>query len=137
MAGRLSRDVVVSREQNPLITTPFKDYEALKEFDVTLHGSKREDFIQELSGKGGANVTSSTRRLLRHLLEDSLACQFSWLGKKGKHAFNDLRLCSCLISAIKRGHDANDYVVGAAIHEWLRHAPARHCSATGKNNAVG
>ncbi|KAK8788144.1 hypothetical protein V5799_022078 [Amblyomma americanum] len=72
------------------------------------------------------------RRLLRHLLEDGLACQFSWLGKKGKRAFNDLRLRSCLISAVKRGHDANDYVVEAAVHEWLRQTPARHHSTTGK-----
>lgn len=49
MASRHSRDLI-SREQKPLIAAPFKEYEALKQFDVTLHGSKREDFVSICTG---------------------------------------------------------------------------------------
>ncbi|XP_037558107.1 uncharacterized protein LOC119435267 [Dermacentor silvarum] len=137
LVSRFARGNMQSQAaKEPLISEPFDDYESLKRFDETLTGSRREDFIQELANKGGANPTTCTKRILRHVMTDFLGCQFSWQGRKGKHSFSQMKLSSCITCAVQSGHETSEFAVETAIREWLRHAPARHRTAIAKDCAT-
>ncbi|XP_077550914.1 uncharacterized protein LOC144164277 isoform X2 [Haemaphysalis longicornis] len=135
LTERMSRRHQPSKEP-AMPRSPFRDYESLKRFDTTLTGPKKEALIEELSSQGGSTAAVCARRLLKLLLADSLAMEFSWFGKKGKHSFSQLRLAPCIVSAVKSSHGATDFEVEAAIREWLRHAPARHRLASVKTQAA-
>ncbi|XP_075740094.1 uncharacterized protein LOC119162323 [Rhipicephalus microplus] len=113
----------------PLVSSPFSEYESLKLFDDKLTGQMKDTLVEELANKGGSNAAACTKRILSYLLCDNLAAQFSWFGKKGKHQFSQLRLASCIISAVQKVHPADEFTIEAAVREWLRHAPARHRNA--------
>ncbi|KAH7940110.1 hypothetical protein HPB52_021859 [Rhipicephalus sanguineus] len=127
------RNMEAQANSEPLVAMPFDDYGTLKQFDCTLTGTRKEVFIRELAVKGGANPAACTKRMLRYVMTDHLACQFSWQGRKGKLSFCQMQLPSCITCAVQTAHEASDFTVEMAIREWLRHAPARQRNAIAKD----
>ncbi|XP_037523874.1 uncharacterized protein LOC119401263 isoform X2 [Rhipicephalus sanguineus] len=130
------RNMEAQANSEPLVAMPFDDYGTLKQFDCTLTGTRKEVFIRELAVKGGANPAACTKRMLRYVMTDHLACQFSWQGRKGKLSFCQMQLPSCITCAVQTAHEASDFTVEMAIREWLRHAPARQRNAIAKDSAA-
>lgn len=110
-----------------MVATPFNQLEAFQEFDATIHGEKAQLLIKELHGIGGDDAYCMTRRLLEHVLSDTVASKYSWCGQKGKKKFVQLNLKAALFAAIKKNKkiDATDNEIEKAVKSWLRHAPAR------------
>ncbi|XP_049270520.1 uncharacterized protein LOC119389874 [Rhipicephalus sanguineus] len=95
LIGRLRSNA--AKGNAPLVSSPFSEYESLKQFDNKLTGQMKDVLVEELANKGGINAAACTKRILCYLLCDNLAAEFSWLGKKGKRRFSELRLASCII----------------------------------------
>ncbi|CAN7974708.1 unnamed protein product, partial [Ixodes persulcatus] len=82
--------------------------------------------VQQLADAGGSGVASCTRRVMRSLFTDQLACKFSWQGRKGKFSFCKLHLAKFVVSAVRSCNQCQDFTVESVMKDWLRHAPARH-----------
>ncbi|KAL1441853.1 hypothetical protein MTO96_008244 [Rhipicephalus appendiculatus] len=79
LIGRLRSNAA---KGNPaLVSSPFSEYESLKQFDDKLTGQMKDIFVEELANKGGINAAACTKRILCYLLCDNLAAEFSgkWL----------------------------------------------------------
>uniref|UniRef100_A0A1E1XPZ7 DUF4806 domain-containing protein n=1 Tax=Amblyomma sculptum TaxID=1581419 RepID=A0A1E1XPZ7_AMBSC len=116
----------------PTIKQPFEDAQQLVHFDSGLSQSTKAILIHDFTAIGGTTPESCTRRILRSVMVDKVASLFSFHGKKGKLAFSDLQICSCIVAAVKAVHSCNDHQVETAIKDWLRHAPARHRGSSEK-----
>uniref|UniRef100_A0A1Y1KAW5 DUF4806 domain-containing protein n=1 Tax=Photinus pyralis TaxID=7054 RepID=A0A1Y1KAW5_PHOPY len=77
---------------------------------------------------GGSDVNSITTRILRQILSNSLAQQFSWAGFKGKSSFKDLRMAKLLIKTVRTmKNDVTDDLIVEAGSKWLAQAKVRAC----------
>lgn len=80
-----------------LVSSPFKTYQNLKSVDSLLTGEVADAFVRELQRLQGSNLGATTRRIMAHLLTDELGSQFSWLGRKGKENFSELKLSGLIL----------------------------------------
>lgn len=80
-----------------------------------------------LSGFGGKDIINSTNRILKTILTDALAKEFSFYGmRQQKRKFAELHLKSAIIRAIKRNNENTlDSNVEDIIKVWLKHASQR------------
>lgn len=62
------------------------------------------------SGLGGENLNSTVYRILRESLSDSFAVNFNFFGRNNKKAFNELKLCKCIIGLLF------DFHIPSALH---------------------
>ncbi|KAL1435436.1 hypothetical protein MTO96_000113 [Rhipicephalus appendiculatus] len=89
---------LTEQESSPVLSHPLETEEDLAIFEETLSHSTKNQLVSQLGQYGGNNVPSTVRRILGHLIHDSLAAKFSWLGKKGKAPFSQLKLADVIIS---------------------------------------
>ncbi|XP_070390972.1 uncharacterized protein [Dermacentor albipictus] len=90
--------------------------------------------VNKLVQLGGRNPNAAVKHMLIYLfVEDKLAAEYSWHGKKGKRKFSDLRLCQHLFSmchllctAVRRHFPQSTRDdVESTTKSWLHHAPER------------
>ncbi|XP_076243436.1 uncharacterized protein LOC143184823 isoform X2 [Calliopsis andreniformis] len=77
---------------------PLNSEEDIEIFEKIL--SNQEDFedgVNELSKVGGSNTYQFVKRVLMSLMTNDLALKYSWLGRKGKKEFYNLRTASLVI----------------------------------------
>lgn len=98
---------------------------------ITLENDLTQDNINVLtvylSSFGGEGVTGRTNRILKEILADTLACGYSFYGKRsGKKAFALLKLRTAIVQAVKRScENATNTAIENAIKVWLKQAPQR------------
>ncbi|XP_065306239.1 uncharacterized protein [Dermacentor albipictus] len=83
----------------PLIDKPFDSLERLLAFSEQLDKEKVAVLVRELVQLGGKNANAATKRMLAPLLPDKLASKFSWVGRKNKLNFSNLKASSAIIAA--------------------------------------
>ncbi|KMQ82446.1 hypothetical protein RF55_22962, partial [Lasius niger] len=75
---------------------------------------------------GGNNPHVMIRNMLKKLLTNSLAQQFSWAGKKAKCSFKDLKLANVIIQAVRTVHNQiTDTEISNSIAKWLTQGTLR------------
>ncbi|XP_064487635.1 uncharacterized protein LOC135399824 [Ornithodoros turicata] len=124
-------------EEGSVFKDQFDDIAALQRFDVSLTEATKGSLVRYLSSIGGVSPESCTRRILRTLMSDRVAAEFSWQGKKGKHSFCNLNVSRRIIAAVKSTRKCSDYTIESAIKDWLRHAPARTRDTSQSSSAKG
>ncbi|XP_060789467.1 uncharacterized protein LOC132894127 isoform X2 [Neoarius graeffei] len=114
MIGRLEQEVRAQRREmgrqdtpqtSPLTKLPLSTMEEFlaAEALVKEDAKQKQLMVSTLALCGGTDVGVTVRRMLRSLLDNSLASQFNWAGKGEKTAFKDTkmhdvlfgRLCMC------------------------------------------
>ncbi|XP_070379305.1 uncharacterized protein [Dermacentor albipictus] len=113
----------------PLIDKPFDSLDRLLAFSEQLDKEKVAVLVRELMQLGGKNANAATKRMLAHLLSDELASKFSWVGRKNKLNFSNLKASSAIIAAATQFPQGTTTIVEDAIKSWLRHAPERASGA--------
>ncbi|XP_075534571.1 uncharacterized protein LOC142568576 [Dermacentor variabilis] len=114
---------------SPLIDKPFDSLDRLLAFSEQLDKEKVAVLVRELMQLGGKNANAATKRMLAHLLSDELASKFSWVGRKNKLNFSNLKASSAIIAAATQFPQGTTTIVEDAIKSWLRHAPERASGA--------
>ncbi|XP_031353719.1 uncharacterized protein LOC116178377 [Photinus pyralis] len=99
------------------------------ERQLTENPDLKKFMVSYCSSFGGHKVDEVTKIILKKLLSNKLAGNYSWLGAKKKMSFSGLQIAEVILSAVKR----NKSLVGAtekdvidSIKNWLRHAAARY-----------
>ncbi|XP_016658364.1 uncharacterized protein LOC100571960 [Acyrthosiphon pisum] len=76
----------------------------------------------------GKTITKITNSLLRTVISDDLAKEYSWKGQKNKNAFKDLTISKIIIDAVfKKFSNIQDckQEIKRSIMTWLAQAPTR------------
>ncbi|XP_064463675.1 uncharacterized protein LOC135374669 [Ornithodoros turicata] len=136
LSMKCTKDSVIL-EEGSVFKDQFDDIAALQRFDASLTEATKGSLVRYLSSIGGVSPESCTRRILRTLMSDRVAAEFSWQGKKGKHSFCNLNVSRCIIAAVKSTRKCSDYTIESAIKDWLRHAPARTRDTSQSSSAKG
>ncbi|XP_077536346.1 uncharacterized protein LOC144148703 isoform X3 [Haemaphysalis longicornis] len=136
IVAKLSCGALEARED--LLEGPISDIEEFEKFNQDLSQSinMKAKVMQELSGVGGSNTSTATRRILEALLTQEVAVQYSWLGQKGKKKFASLPVCQLIYKAVKRMISSeNNKSIEDIIKTWLRHAGEKlHKRRTNSNS---
>lgn len=83
-----------------------------------------------LLGVGGIGIREITRRMLRGLMTNSLATNYSFLGKSRKASFSSLALQTVLKCAVfKLANYKNEKEYQLAVMNWLKNAPMRRSNS--------
>ncbi|XP_060775125.1 uncharacterized protein LOC132884981 [Neoarius graeffei] len=121
MIGRLEQEVRAQRREmgrqdtpqtSPLTKLPLSTMEEFlaAEALVKENAKQKQLMVSTLALCGGTDVGVTVRRMLRSLLDNSLASQFNWAGKGEKTAFKDTKMHDVLfevaeICARERGRN--------------------------------
>ncbi|KAL1466562.1 hypothetical protein MTO96_026578 [Rhipicephalus appendiculatus] len=115
-----------------LISEPFSEMKQLLDFDEALN-NKKEILVHEFSRLGGTDARWATKRIMAYCMDDSVASQLSWVGRKGKRSFCEMKIAKAVADAVCLLPDATTATVEANIKSWLRHAPERWAAKVAKN----
>jgi len=75
---------------------------------------------------GGYNSHVMIRNILKKMLTNPLAQQFSWAGRKNKHSFKDLKLANIITQAVRAVHrQITDAEIANSISKWLSQGTLR------------
>ncbi|KAL1469884.1 hypothetical protein MTO96_040801 [Rhipicephalus appendiculatus] len=116
-----------------LISEPFSEMKQLLDFDEGLNNKKKEILVHEFSRLGGTDARWATKRIMAYCMDDSVASQLSWVGRKGKRSFCEMKIAKAVADAVCLLPDATTATVEANIKSWLRHAPERWAAKVAKN----
>ncbi|XP_063220044.1 uncharacterized protein LOC134529655 [Bacillus rossius redtenbacheri] len=108
---------------------PLKTFEEVDHCESLLKDATFCDkLILSLKVIGGNHLQGSVTNLLKRMLTNQLATEYSWLGAKGKKNFRKLEL-SHVVMRVVRFHypSATETEVSIIISNWLKHAKKR-CS---------
>ncbi|XP_039293077.1 uncharacterized protein LOC120353431 [Nilaparvata lugens] len=110
---------------------PMKTEESLLKIEEELRDNhSKNNMVNYLSKIGENSINDMTKRIMRRLIGDELAKDYSWFGAKGKKQFSILQSARVLEKAVKMGfQEATEKTIEEATKNWLRHAPERQ---TGK-----
>lgn len=93
----------------------------------------RSQLISYLATLGGKNVASKTNNILKFILDDSVACGYSFFGmRNNKQPFSECELSKIIIDIVVQTGKCTQKEVEDVVKAWLKHAPARmkrHSSA--------
>ncbi|RLU23883.1 hypothetical protein DMN91_004091 [Ooceraea biroi] len=79
-----------------------------------------------LATLGGRDITSKTNRILKYLLTDKVASNYSFYGKRmNKSPFSSLKCCSVVLQSVKSTSSHTEKEIEDVIKVWLKHAPQR------------
>ncbi|CAG9763988.1 unnamed protein product [Ceutorhynchus assimilis] len=115
---------------------PIETKETFVQFNKFFSVSENYSALVQLFTKmGGSNLYEFVRRCIAPLVSDTLAEQFSFLGKKGKSVFGSSSLAKAIIDAAqKSGISNNQKEIELRIGDWLRRAKERRVRAETKKN---
>ncbi|XP_064463276.1 uncharacterized protein LOC135374210 [Ornithodoros turicata] len=102
---------------------PYEELDQFLAFDRCLKHEK-----EMKKSYWGTNTKGATLRLLRPLMTDDVATDFSWKGGKGKIKFCYLLCCDAVFRCIKSNRllkNTTDSEIECHIKSWLRHAKER------------
>ncbi|CAG7785811.1 unnamed protein product, partial [Allacma fusca] len=137
MGGKL--DVVAVAENGNEKTVEFDDDEFVTASSIDalqLISSKslqvkeyRQKLIQHLSAVGGTKCTKVLNRMLKELMTDDVAMNYSFKGQREKLSFEALGLTSVLAACLKQNpftrKERSVFNIEAGIMSWLKRAPVR------------
>ncbi|KAL1487929.1 hypothetical protein ABEB36_015314 [Hypothenemus hampei] len=87
-------DLIVSESEDEAITLPLQSVEQLEDFDATLKNKDTfKKMLKRLKFCEGRKVTITTNLILKKLISDELATEFSWHGRKGKKSLKKYFTC--------------------------------------------
>lgn len=107
---------------------PLKDNQDFIAMEAKLKNdvAYRNQMIKQLARVTCQNIKTSCLRLMRVLLSNEVAMNYSWYGAKKKENFSKLEICKIIISVIQKSHaDVTDEQISAPIKIWLTHAKER------------
>ncbi|CAG9820015.1 unnamed protein product [Phaedon cochleariae] len=81
--------------------------------------------VKELSMTGGNSLYEFVRRCMGRLFTNNLAHNFSWLGRREKKPFHDLRVANLIMKAIIKAKNVDTKEAERALAMWLRRARDR------------
>ncbi|VEN62800.1 unnamed protein product [Callosobruchus maculatus] len=124
--NRPNTEIGLNEEDFPT-PIPLKTGENLKVFEDFLNTiTQLKGFVNYLSKLGGKDVPSRTNRIMKEVLNDALARDYNFYGKRNKKAFCQLNLKKAVIEAVKLGDPSStEKDIEDAIKIWLKHAPER------------
>nr|CAI5839671.1 unnamed protein product [Callosobruchus analis] len=124
--NRPNTEISLNEEDFPT-PIPLKTGESLKVFEDFLNTiSQLKGFVNYLSKLGGKDVPSRTNRIMKEVINDALARDYNFYGKRNKKAFCQLNLKKAVIEAVKLGDPSStEKDIEDAIKIWLKHAPER------------
>lgn len=115
--------------KNPLpVDLPIGKENDLKDVEVFLkeNESNFKILVNFLGCIGGNNLKTKIHKILRHLLTNQLASQFSYFGKRGKAPFSELCLNKAIIESLQsKIEGASITEIEDTIKTWMKHAPDR------------
>ncbi|KAL1416276.1 hypothetical protein MTO96_028109 [Rhipicephalus appendiculatus] len=79
-----------------LISEPFSEMKQLLDFDEALNNKKKEILVHEFSRLGGTDARWATKRIMAYCMDDSVASQLSWVGRKGKRSFCEMKIAKAV-----------------------------------------
>lgn len=121
-------------EESLMDNFPISNIEDLQQFEkLLIEGTiNRKELIKQLLRIGGNDIKGVTYNLLRKLISDKLASEFSYIGAKKKRVFYDLELRKIIFNVVQiQFAQATECNIADPIKSWLRHAKERHLK---KNN---
>ncbi|KAJ8928686.1 hypothetical protein NQ314_018696, partial [Rhamnusium bicolor] len=83
--------------------------------------------VPRLAAVGGSGLESHSRRILKFLITNELACSFNWKGMD-KITFENTRIMAIIYDAAKLNFpisERNDLVVANSVKDWLKYTKAR------------
>ncbi|XP_011696228.1 PREDICTED: uncharacterized protein LOC105454941 [Wasmannia auropunctata] len=107
---------------------PIKDEANLQLIDTKLKNDTRyrNEMIKQLSRLTRDDLKATCIGLMRAIISNELAVNYSWFGAKKKQIFSQLEICKVILSVIRKSHiDATDEKISAPIKVWLAHAKER------------
>ncbi|KAF5277588.1 hypothetical protein FQR65_LT15933 [Abscondita terminalis] len=98
--------------------------------DTSLKKNRKKRWIRILASTGGKDVRSLVSNMIKRVMSDSLAEQFSYSGKiineKQKLSFGNKKICRCIHAAARKIFaDASDEKIRGALCSWLQQAKTR------------
>ncbi|KAK4880332.1 hypothetical protein RN001_008478 [Aquatica leii] len=117
---------------------PIKNQENLQELEVYLLDNQNFScLVAYLAAIGGKDLTTQVNNVLRRLLSNDLASQFSFYGKRSnKKAFSTLKTKDLVIAAVKQcSKEAKFKDIENSMKVWLKHAPHRYRIEIAKQTA--
>ncbi|XP_064462751.1 uncharacterized protein LOC135373582 [Ornithodoros turicata] len=128
----LAKFATAPAEQAPSddpLAEPFQDLQAFLQFDARYSAqAQRMEMENALMRYGGTDEKDTTKRILSHLMSDTVAQQFSYRGRKGKENFSALNMCKIIIRSVlknPRAKGVTEAQVEEYIKSWLAHATER------------
>ncbi|XP_073723594.1 uncharacterized protein [Misgurnus anguillicaudatus] len=121
-----------------LLDGPCQTLEAFVQFDATLESrEKKKKMINYIRSLGGANPGSAVRKILRKLASTEVLSAYSMKGRKGKLAFQRLRMCPLIIEATQKNYKALKAIdVEDLIALALKFAPHRNLKCLPHNHTM-
>ncbi|CAH1159989.1 unnamed protein product [Phaedon cochleariae] len=107
------------------VQLPLKNIQQLNIFEE--HTNQKENLnllVTHLGSLGGKNIKLRIHKVLRELLTDDLASNFSYYGKRSKEPFYELNINKALLRAVK-SEESTISDVEDTIKLWIKHAPDR------------
>ncbi|XP_037521110.2 uncharacterized protein LOC119397817 [Rhipicephalus sanguineus] len=90
--------------------------------------------VKELGQIGGSDVSTTTKRVMKRLLDDSVAVLYSYTGRKGKRRAAELNIVRLVFAAVRSTQKATDAEISHVIGDWLRFANARLTASKASKN---
>ncbi|KAF5295097.1 hypothetical protein FQA39_LY13248 [Lamprigera yunnana] len=117
---------------------PFKCQDELDEFEELLVDPlKTTKIINHFKAIGGQNLESAIKRIMRLLISNEVAQNYSWTGARGKKPFMTLKLADVIFKSIrqqKKFQEATQVEMTSAIQKWLVRAKERAMNTVRKNS---
>ncbi|KAJ8939912.1 hypothetical protein NQ314_010951 [Rhamnusium bicolor] len=109
---------------------PMKSLEEFQQLESKLgdeNSQMTKYMVSRLAAVGGSGLESHTRRILKFLITNEIACSFNWK-RRNKIAFENTRIMAIIYEAAKLNFpvsERNDLVVANSVKDWLKYAKAR------------
>ncbi|XP_039313316.1 uncharacterized protein LOC120359534 isoform X2 [Solenopsis invicta] len=121
-SGPVEIKVNDKNEDNIADLLPIKDLEQLENFEKELQNKEiYNQMVTKLYYRGGKNVDEIVNKIMSLIFTNSLACSYSYFGKKKKKAFSDL----VLYAIYHHKFDVKEDYIIKKIGIWLANAPTR------------
>ncbi|XP_063232477.1 uncharacterized protein LOC134536615 [Bacillus rossius redtenbacheri] len=114
-------------ERIPSNMFPLASLTAVEELELLLQNpSYFDSVVFYLKTLGGVNITDVTFSVMKKILSNEVAMEYSYFGFKGKKTFKNLKLSEVVISVVRcHVRDATEKAVGDRVAAWLKHARTR------------
>ncbi|XP_054272752.1 uncharacterized protein LOC128993024 [Macrosteles quadrilineatus] len=112
---------------------PINTLEEFIELEESLKNEETNNLMIDFFTRvGGSSVEDSVRRTLVRLLSNEVAVSFSWEGRKGKRALNNLAIIKALERVVAASHPQTFTIkiFEVRVREWFRQAGTRVSNKT-------
>ncbi|KAL3178536.1 hypothetical protein MRX96_038427 [Rhipicephalus microplus] len=132
---RLNQDTTVENamDLNEMPLYPATTEEELRTLEASLENSIIfAALVKELGQIGGCDISTTTKRVMKRLLHDSVAVLYSYTGRKGKRRAAELNIVRLVFAAVRTTCKATDAEISHVTGDWLRFANARLTASKNK-----